>query len=74
MFKPHKSTLRVIRKKDPNWYLSDGITKRPRAGFEINTSCPEEYKRIVLQCIEYGWLSPVATITEKEYIWEQLVA
>jgi hypothetical protein len=41
----------------------------PRAGFEINQSCPKEYKIIINECIRNGWLKPVANVTERELIF-----
>jgi hypothetical protein len=40
----------------------------PRAGFEINQSCPKEYK-IINEGIRHGWLKPVANVTERELIF-----
>jgi hypothetical protein len=44
----------------------------PRAGFEINESCPTNYRKVLAECINYGWLKPVAYVKESEYIWEKL--
>jgi hypothetical protein len=41
----------------------------PRAGFEINQSCPTEYKMIINECIRNGWLKPVANVTERELLF-----
>jgi hypothetical protein len=41
----------------------------PRAGFEINAQCPREYKMIISECINNGWLKPVAHVTERELLF-----
>lgn len=55
-----KSNIVTIRQDDPRFLLTDGITMSPRAGFEINQLCPKEYKMIISECINNGWLKPVA--------------
>lgn len=67
-----KSSIRSIRKGDHRWMITDGIVTAPRAGFEINKECPREYKLIISQCINNGWLKPVAHLKESEYAWEIL--
>jgi hypothetical protein len=57
---PIKSNIVTIRQGDPRFLLTDGITMSPRAGFEINQLCPREYKLIISECINNGWLKPVA--------------
>ena len=63
------SQLRTIRKDDPRFMVNDGLLFAPRAGFEINRDMPDNYKRIIGQCIENGWLKPVATVTERELLF-----
>jgi len=43
----------------------------PRAGFEISRSCPDQYKQIISQCIDNGWLKPVAYVKDCELFWEE---
>ena len=52
--------------------LYDEIVSAPRAGFEINSECPREYKLIIAECINRGWLKPVANLTQQEYFMEKL--
>jgi len=66
------STIRTIHKDDPDFHITNGITMTPRAGFEILGKCPNEYKKIILQSYQNGWLKPVAYIKESEYMWEKL--
>jgi hypothetical protein len=43
----------------------------PRASFEIDNSCPREYKLIISKCINNGWLKPVAHVKDHEKFWEE---
>lgn len=61
-----KSNILTIRQDDPRFLLTDGITMSPRAGFEINQLCPKEYKMIISECINNGWLKPVAYVYGKQ--------
>jgi hypothetical protein len=49
--------------------IQDGFVRAPRAGFHILPECPQEYKQIIAQCIDNGWLKPVAHVTERELIF-----
>ena len=68
----YRSQVHTIRQKDPNFTIQDGLTLTPRAGFEINKSCPREYRQIIAACIDQGWLQPVANVTERELIFAGL--
>lgn len=70
-YKNKTSSLRTIKQGDPKFMLKDGLIISPRAGFEINTSCPREYKMIIAECINNGWLKPVATVKDSELFWEE---
>lgn len=69
---PHKSNIVTLKAGDPNFLIKDGMVMSPRAGFEISQSCPREYRMIISECIDRGWLKPVAYMLEKEYMWEKL--
>lgn len=66
------SCIRTIRQSDNDWMLTNGYVMTPRAGFEINKECPAEYRLILQQCIDNGWLKPVAHIYDRELLWEKL--
>jgi hypothetical protein len=72
-FTLHKSQLRTIRQNDPNFFIQDGFVRAPRAGFNISQGCPKEYRMIILECMNNGWLTPVAHITERELLFMGLV-
>ena len=67
-----KDKIKTIKAGDNDWYMKDGLMVTPRAGFEINQNCPAEYRTIINQCLQSGWLKPVAYMRESEYIWEKL--
>jgi hypothetical protein len=65
----HQSQIRTIRQEDPNFTIQDGVTIASRAGFEISNTCPRQYKLIIAECINKGWLQPIANLTERELIF-----
>lgn len=65
----HKSKIRSLKNDNPHFFINDGFVVSPRAGFEINKKCPAEYRLIISECINRGWLKPVAHISEKEMIF-----
>jgi len=73
MFKTAKHTYRMLRHKDKDFHFSpDGITLVPRASFEISSGCPGNYADVIRECINYGWLKPVAHMRDEELTWELL--
>lgn len=66
------SKIKTIRKGDPKFMITDGLVVSPRAGFEINQNCPKEYRYIIFECIERGWLKPVAHIHGKELTMDSM--
>ena len=71
-FVTRKSNIKTIKAGDALWSIKDGIMVTPRAGFEIKKECPNTYKDVVMECIDRGWLSPVAYMRDDEYAWETL--
>lgn len=71
-FKVQESSVRTIKRGDPGFYIRDGIVVAPRAGFEISQSCPVEYKSIIAQALNAGWIKPIANVTEQELMWINL--
>jgi hypothetical protein len=69
--KTTQTCLRTIKPGDPKWNIIDGMFVAPRAGFEISLNCPKEYKMIISECINYGWLKPVAIVKDHELFWEE---
>ena len=71
-FKLHQSRLRTIRHNDPDFMLYDDIVIATRAGFEISQRCPENYRSLIQECIDHGWLRPVATVYDYELTFDKL--
>jgi len=67
--KTHKSQIKTLRRGDPGFEISDEYIIAHRAGFEISDRCPVEYKVVLQECINNGWLKPVAYMTEREMIF-----
>jgi hypothetical protein len=71
-FKLHSSRFRTIRSNDPNFNLVDGMLVTPRAGFEVVPECPRDFRLIIQDCIERGWLKPVANVYDHELTFDLL--
>lgn len=67
-FTTHRSQIRTIKRNDPRFHINDQFITAPRAGFEISSSCPYSYREVIQQCINNGWLQPVAHMTERELL------
>lgn len=68
-----KFQYRQLRPGDRNFYFSpNGIVTVPRAGFEISLKCPREYRLIIQECIDNGWLKPIAHIKDAELTFDIL--
>lgn len=67
-----KFKIKQINPGENMWFIRDGFTITPRAGFEINNKCPKEYRAIINECLRNGWVKPVAYMRDDEYTWESL--
>ena len=67
--KTYKSQIRTIKHTDPRFHINDEFTTAPRAGFEISSGCPYNYREIIQECVQRGWLKPVAYMTEREILF-----
>jgi hypothetical protein len=65
--------IKTLKSGDQDFTFSiDGGIIVSRAAIEISQRCPENYKDLILECINHGWLRPVAYMKETEFIWERL--
>jgi hypothetical protein len=64
-----RSTVRTLKPGDPNFVINDGLVQVHRASIEVNQQCPENYKDLILECMRYGWIKPVAYVTERELLF-----
>ena len=67
-FTTHPSQIRTIKQDDARFRIIDKFITCGRAGFEISKSCPREYSLILSECIDRGWIQPVAYMTERELL------
>ena len=65
----HQSQIRTLKSGNPKFHIYDKFVTAPRAGFEIDKRCPKEYRDIILQCLNNGWLTPIANVTERELLF-----
>ena len=73
MIKQTSGTYRQLMPSDPDFSFSpDGVTMVNRAGFIISQRCPENYRSFIIECMQHGWLKPVAYMRDSEYTWEKL--
>lgn len=64
--------IKSIRSSDPDWMIDNGLVIAPRAGLEICSSMPYEYKLIITECINKGWVRPIAYQPAHEEFMEKL--
>lgn len=67
-----KEAFVTIDSNDSVFLMSDGITVAPRAGFSISNNCPQSVKHMVCNAIGKGWVMPIATMRESEYLIAKL--
>ena len=67
-----KSNIKTIRPGDPDWIIIDGLTISHRAGFEISQRCPDNYASLLQECINQGWIKPIAYQPVHEEFMEKL--
>ena len=72
MFNANQSHISLSRGHKDFMFSPDGITIVPRASFEISHQCPEAYINLIIECMNQGWLKPVANMRETEYTMELL--
>ena len=68
-FTTHNSKVHTLKPGDKHFQITDKFTVANRAGFEIDAKCPAQYKQIIAECYQRGWLIPVANLTEREMIF-----
>lgn len=68
-----KTAYRKLKSSDGDFRFSpDGITLVSRAALEISNRCPDTYRYMLAQCVQHGWIQPVAYIPDAELTWEKL--
>jgi hypothetical protein len=66
-------TVKTLKSGDSDFTFSpDGVILVSRAAIEISQRCPENYKNLIIECMNHGWIKPIAHMKESEFIWEKL--
>ena len=71
-FTVSENKIKEIRQGDANFRIADGIRLVPRASIEVKKNIPSNYQLIITECIDKGWIKPIAYVKEKELFWEVL--
>ena len=64
--------VKAIRPGDSHFTISNGLVIANRASIEISQRCPSNYASLIAECINHGWIKPVAHVTDEEYMVMQL--
>jgi hypothetical protein len=73
MYSTTNSCYKTYKSSDSDFTFSpDGITLVPRAAFKISQRCPENYRDLLVECINHGWLQVVAHQPVHEDFMEKL--
>jgi hypothetical protein len=67
-----ENSFKRVSNNDQHFYMNDGIRQVPRAAIEVQQNIPYNYKLMITECIDKGWLKPVAYVKTKELFWEVL--
>lgn len=70
--KMSKTRIRAIRPEDDMFQIEDGLVVANRASIEITKNCPARYRTMIVDCINAGYIQPVAHMRDDEYMWESL--
>ena len=49
-----------------NWARE--LPDEPNFTFDVGNHCPSQYKQVIAECINNGWLKPVAYMHEREVL------
>jgi hypothetical protein len=71
-FTVQENRIREIRSGDAHFAMTDGIKLVPRASIEVKKNIPYNYQLMIAECIDKGWIKPVAYVKTKELFWEVL--
>lgn len=71
-FTVQENRFKEIKHDNEHFYMTDGFRMVPRASIEISKQCPYNYQQILADCIDRGWVKPIAYVKTKELFWEEL--
>lgn len=72
MFTQSAHSWCTLKPGEPGFAFHNGIVVMHRASFEISPDCPKEYRMIIADCINRGWLQPVAHMRDVELTMDRL--
>ena len=64
--------IKELTGDDPLFTITGQFTITNRAGLKISNRCPENYRSLIAECVQHGWIKPVAYVTDEEYMVMQL--
>ena len=68
----HESRVRRIKSSDDNFHIDDGFVLHPRAMIQITPECPIDYRLMVTECLNRGWVTVAANVKDNELVWDTL--
>lgn len=67
-----RSNVKSLRPGDEHFTITNGLVVASRASIEISQRCPSNYASLIAECLNHGWIKPVAHVTDEEYMVMQL--
>ncbi len=64
-----KSKIHKIEPSDPNFNIIDQYMVVQRAAIHFDPNIPNAYAKVIAECLNNGWIKPVAYITEREKLF-----
>jgi hypothetical protein len=61
-----ESEVKELTCGDAEFQIHEGIMVYFRAGIRISEKMPHSYKEVVVQCLQRGWLTSVASVRDSE--------
>ena len=71
-FTVQSDPIKIIKQGDSGFSFTTGLTFCNRAGIEIASTCPANYKDMLNTALAYGWIKPFAVMKESEFMWANL--
>lgn len=65
----HQSKVHKIEPSDPNFNIIDQYMIFQRAAIHFDPNIPNAYEKVIAECLNNGWIKPVAYITEREKLF-----
>lgn len=66
----HKTKVHKIESSDPNFnIIVDQYVVFQRAAIHFDPNIPNAYAKIIAECLNNGWIKPVAYISEREKLF-----